>query len=210
MSDRDALMYLYENTQMHPSGWNKEVNWNTERRCNTWYGCRVDEGAHVISVVLSSNRLMGTLWETTRLKQLVNLRSLFLNSNFLKGELPESLGDLVSLEELNIAWNEFEGKIPDRIYSLKHLRVLRLDNNRLTGTLSEDLRNLQQLTLLDVSNNQLTGQIPYVGGENTFTHLGVCKFQPGNKFELPIPATAADFKGYGPGLPDDDSPRGRY
>ena len=196
-------MYLYENTQMHPSGWNKDVNWDTEKRVNTWYGVRVDEGAHAVSVILSSNRVMGRLWETPRLKQLVNLRSLFLNSNFLKGPLPESLGDLVSLEELNVAWNEFEGPIPDRLYTLTRLTVLRLDNNRLTGGLSDQLRNLQALRLIDVSNNQLTGNIPFVAGEGTYERLGVCKFIPGNLFELPIPATALEFKDYGPGLEDE-------
>ena len=144
MSDRDALMYIYENTQMHPSGWTKEVNWNTERRCNLWFGCRIDEGAHVVSIVLSSNRLMGRLLETDRLRQLPNLRQLFLNSNFLKGTLPECLGQLVSLEELNVAWNEFEGIIPESLWSLKHLTVLRLDNNRLTGGLSNQLKNYYQ------------------------------------------------------------------
>jgi len=193
-------MYIYENTQMHASGWVKDVNWDTEKRVNTWYGVRVDEGAHVVAIILSSNRMMGRLLETTRLKQLVNLRSLFLNSNAFKGALPESIGDLVSLEELNVAWNEFEGPIPDSIYTLTHLTVLRLDNNHFTGGLSDELRNLQALRLLDVSNNQLTGNIPFVAGEGTYARLGVCNFKPGNLFEYPIPDTALEFKEYGPGV----------
>ena len=97
MSDRDALMYLYENTQMHPAGWVKETNWDTERRSNVWYGVKVDEGAHVVDIVLSENRLMGILLETDRLKQLPALRMLFLNSNFLKGPIPACLGRVTSL-----------------------------------------------------------------------------------------------------------------
>ena len=59
MGDRDALVYLYEMTQGHTSGWLNESNWNTEVRLNLWHGITVDEGAHVVSCVLGSNRLTG-------------------------------------------------------------------------------------------------------------------------------------------------------
>ncbi len=194
MSDRDALMYIYENTQMHPLGWNVETNWNTEKRCSTWSGIRIDAGAHVTSVVLSENRLMGILLETDRLRQLPNLRTLFLNSNFLKGAIPPCIGTVTSLVELNLAWNEFVGEIPETIYNCTSLTVLRLDNNRLTGVVSESMRNLQQLRHFDVSRNDLTGVIPMIGGESKFPQLGVCNFLPGNNFSGHVPADAIQFK----------------
>ena len=43
MSDRDALVYIYEMTQGHPSGWLKQLFWESERRCGEWYGIEVDE-----------------------------------------------------------------------------------------------------------------------------------------------------------------------
>jgi hypothetical protein len=206
MSDRDALMYIHENTQMHPLGWNYDTNWNTEKRCNVWYGVRVDEGAHVVSIVLSENRLMGKLLETDRLKQLPNLKSLFLNSNFIKGAIPRCLGDLRgSLTELNLAWNELEGNIPESIFSCRLLKVLRLDNNRLTGGLSEALANLQQLRLLDVSNNLLVGGVPRDGGGDFFPSLGFCSFTPGNNFSGVVPANATAYRDWLMSSPSDSA-----
>ena len=192
MGDRDALVYLYEMTQGHSSGWLEETNWETEMRLNMWHGVKVDEGAHVISCVLGSNRLTGSLLETDRLKGLVNMRSLYLDSNFLSGPVPSSLSQLTVLQELNLAWNKFTGRIPEEIYSMIHLQVLRLDNNELEGTISESIGNLTKLRLVNVCNNKLVGMIPKVGDK--LKELRTCEFLPGNNFDGEVPKTAAEMK----------------
>lgn len=192
MGDRDALVYIYEMTQGHSSGWMEETHWQTERRLNMWHGIKVDEGAHVISCVLGSNRLVGYLPETDRLKGLVNLRYLYLDSNFLSRTIPSSLKDLTVLQELNLAWNKFTGRIPDEIYSLVNLTMLRLDNNELEGTVSESLGKLTKLKLLNLCNNKLVGVIPKIGDK--LKDLRTCELIPGNNFEGDVPATAADMK----------------
>ncbi len=179
MSDRDALIYFYQYTQGHSQGWKVQTNWDTEKRCAVWHGVTIDEGAHVKSIVLCDNRLTTfvPLPESTRLKALVNLETLFLNSNFIRGPIPDCLKYLESLLQLNLAWNEFEGHIPESIYTLVNLTVLRLDNNRLTGEISPMLGNLKKLKLLNLGNNQLTGEVPKVGAG--MHNLGVCDFLPG-------------------------------
>ena len=156
------------------------------------YGITVNEGAHVVSCVLGSNRLTGHLPETDRLKRLVNMRYLYLDSNFLCGPVPSSLKDLIVLQELNLAWNKFTGCIPEEIYSLVNLQVLRLDNNELEGTVSESIGNLTKLKLLNVCNNKLVGVIPKVGDK--LRDLRSCDFLPGNNFEGEVPTTASEMK----------------
>jgi hypothetical protein len=201
MGDRDALVYLYEMTQGHTSGWLNETNWDTELRLNLWHGVTVDEGAHVVSCILGSNRLTGDLPETSRLKGLVNMRSLYLDSNFLNGPVPKSLKDLTMLQELNLAWNKFSGRIPEEIYSLANLQVLRLDNNELEGTVSESIGNLTKLKLLNLCNNNLVGLIPKVG--HKLKELRRSEFLPGNKFDGEVPTTAAEMKEHRPEIASD-------
>ena len=88
MGDRDALIYIYEMTQGHCSGWLTDTHWQSEMRVGRWHGIKVDEGAHVTDIVLGNNRMTGELLETDRLKGLVNLRTLFLDSNFLYFVVP--------------------------------------------------------------------------------------------------------------------------
>lgn len=194
MADRDALIYIYEMTQGHCAGWLTETNWQTEIRLNRWHGIKVDEGAHVTDIVLGSNRMSGELLETDRLKGLVNLRAIYLNSNFLYGTIPSSLGDLTVLQELNLAWNKFTGLIPDSIYTLFNLKVLRLDNNEIEGTISEDLGKLRRLRLLNFSNNKLSGAVPKIG--NFLMELRTCDLLPGNDFDdvADVPKTAHEMK----------------
>lgn len=192
MGDRDALIYIYEMTQGHCAGWLIETNWETEKRLNVWHGIKVDEGAHVTDIVLGSNRMVGELLETDRLKGLVNIRAMYLDSNFLFGVIPSSISDLTSIQEINLAWNKFTGFIPESLYTLVNLKVLRLDNNELEGNISDDLGKLRKLRLLNVCNNKLSGPIPKIG--NRLMELRTCELLPGNNFDGDVPKTAAEMK----------------
>ena len=192
MGDRDALIYIYEMTQLHSSGWLVETNWDTERRVSVWHGVTVDEGAHVKNLVLGSNRLSGELLETDRFKGFVNLETIYLDSNSIHGKIPATLSLASSLREVNLAWNKFSWPIPDQIWTLVNLSVLRLDNNELEGSISADLGNLKKLKLLNLCNNKLAGPVPKVG--NKLVELRTCELLPGNHFEGDVPTTAAEMK----------------
>jgi len=195
LSDRDALVCLYEYTR-GVDRWLNNTYWNSERRCGQWFGVKVDEGAHIQSLILTDNRLDGLFYENVRFSSLVNLRTLALGSNLLRGCIPHSFKYFVSLEELDLSWNKFEGEVPEEIYSLVRLRMVRLDNNLLTGELSVNLGRLTNLAFFQIHNNNLSGPIPKVGDK--LPRLNVCEFRPGNpKLEGHVPPDAIEMRKWG-------------
>jgi Leucine rich repeat len=192
LSDRDALVAIYEYTR-GSDRWRTNTYWCSEQRCGKWFGVTVDAGAHVLSIILTDNRLDGFFFENPRFSPLVNLRTLALGSNLLRGNIPHSFKYFVSLEELDLSWNKFEGEIPEEIFSLVHMRMLKLDNNSLTGGISQALGHLTKLAFLQLHNNDLSGPIPKVGDK--LSRLNVCEFRPGNnKLEGPVPPDAIEMR----------------
>jgi len=193
LSDRDALVCLFEYLR-GTERWYSSTYWGSERPCGKWFGVKVDEGAHVTSLVLSDNRLDGVFFENTRFSSLRYVRELYLNNNLIRGEIPRCFGSYFTvIEELNLAWNLFTGEIPEEIFdNMANLRVLRLDNNQLTGPVSPKLGKLTKLKFLQLHNNQLTGEIPKVG--DSLTALNLCEFLPGNKFSGYVPPDAITMR----------------
>ena len=197
LSDRDALVCLYE--YLHGERrWYENTYWNSEKPCGRWYGVKVDEGAHVKSLVLSDNRLDGYFFENTRFSSLRNLRVLWLNNNVISGQIPRCFGTyMVSMEELNLSWNLFTGAIPDEIFdNMRQLRMLRLDNNQLSGELSPKLGQLTRLRFLQLHNNQLCGEVPRVG--HCLPELNLCELLPGNCFRGAVPPDAIRMRAWVP------------
>lgn len=191
LSDRDALAYIYVATR-GADRWRLTDFWLSERPTSKWYGIKVNEGAHVIELKLSDNRLDGQLTETTRLSSLCHLKVLCLDQNLLCGSISVSFRYFVELEELNLAWNLLTGEIPEAIFDLHQLRVLRLDNNQLTGPLSPHLGNLSKLKFLSLHNNRLSGEVPRVG--HKLPVLGCLQLTPGNCFAGEVPGDAQDMR----------------
>ena len=116
--------------------------------------------------------------------QLINLEKLFLQNNYLTGDLPDFLWELKKLKVLNLSNNQFScqipgeihllhlleelwisnnniyGDVPHQIFSLKHLTHLNLSSNNLSGSLSEAVGDLNSLQYLNLYDNRLTGFIP--------------------------------------------------
>lgn len=192
LSDRDALVCIYEYTR-GADRWRLSDYWLTERPCSKWYGVKINEGAHVVELLLPDNRLDGFFFENTRLSSLCYLKVLSLDQNLIRGTIPKSFGYFVAMEELNLAWNLFTGEIPDEIFEMRRLRVLRLDNNQLTGPLSAALGNLSNLKFLSLHNNQLSGEVPKVGSK--LSVLMCCQLIPGNtRFTGFVPSDALEMR----------------
>jgi len=90
------------------------------------------------------------------LKELSNLKELWLDDCSLSGMLPSPILELTALEELRLSNNQIE-EIPSTISKLEHLRILGLDNNRIQQ-LPDNLQHLP-LTKLLIGNNGLQ-QLP--------------------------------------------------
>src|SRR5699024_4919239 len=86
-SDRAALMDLYEATG--GEHWDNNSGWGEGEPSNEWYGIKTNGQGRVIRV---------DLWK-----------------NNLKGQLPESVGNLDKVTYLNVKNNKLTGEIPSSI-----------------------------------------------------------------------------------------------
>ena len=89
-----------------------------------------------------------------------SLKTLNLDHNALRGEIPASLGRLTNLIELYLWGNELSGPIPAQLGDLNNLRDLDLGNNDLSGEIPAALGGLADLVGLGLTQNDLTGPIP--------------------------------------------------
>jgi Secretion system C-terminal sorting domain/Leucine Rich repeats (2 copies) len=144
--DSLQLVALYNAT----GGANWTNTWNLNQPINTWYGVTLNATGCVSTILLSNNRLIGTIPNFN----LPNLQSLGLNNNQLTGNIPNF--NLPNLQSLWLYQNQLSGSIPN--FNLPNLQNLFLGNNRLTGSIPNfNLPNLQSLYLVE---SQLTGNIP--------------------------------------------------
>ncbi|MCZ0940639.1 MAG: hypothetical protein OXJ55_18485 [Caldilineaceae bacterium] len=155
-SDREALVALYNATG--GANWTNNTNWLSDRPLDEWHGVHTDEFGRVTSLMLGTNRLIGTL--PSELGDLANLTNLDLTHNQLSGALPFELGDLANLTDLWLAGNQLSGALPPELGNLTNLRWLYLSDNQLSGSLPSELGNLANLTLLYLPGNQLSGALP--------------------------------------------------
>ncbi|CAM0146221.1 unnamed protein product [Urochloa decumbens] len=93
------------------------------------------------------------------------LQYLFLAKNQLSGKFPSAIANLHSLIIVALRMNKFIGAVPECLGTLKSLQVLRLDSNNFTGHVPSSLSNLSNLIGLDLGSNQLDGHIPPSLGE---------------------------------------------
>lgn len=176
MTEREILELLFDATD--GSNWHTKQNWYTNAHFCEWYGISCDDAKSVVSIVLGSNQLRGTV--PTAIYQLPNLgrislfsnniefsfdgidrartlKSLILDSTGLKSL--EGVGQARGLVELNVRSNELKGSIPDEVQRLVHLEMLEVSNNTLSGPLPSWLGKLPVLETFIASNNQFNGPL---------------------------------------------------
>jgi len=165
--DYIALRALYLSTDgdnwTDTTGWPNVDFFNTNPtlpngiNMNNWYGITVSNGC-VTSVYLDNNYLIGNL--PVEIGNLTNLTNLYLHNNELIGEIPEEIGNLTNLINLYLRNNNLSGDIPVGIGNLTNLTNLLLSYNNLSGNIPVDIGNLTNLEHLSLSKNGLSGDIP--------------------------------------------------
>ncbi len=154
ITQRNALIALYNATD----GPNWTNTWDLNADMSTWYGVNLDGSGNVLTLILHSNNLTGTIPpEIGNLTHLVDLR---LNQNNISGIFPPEIGNLIDLNLLFLDNNAIQGDIPSSIGNLSKLTMLSLGRNQLSGTIPLEIGNLTSITFLQISENQLTGSIP--------------------------------------------------
>jgi hypothetical protein len=162
---RYALAVLYYS--LKGANWFSNGRWLSDRNVCEWMGVQCgsttapDGTVNIVlkGITLRNLNLSGEV--PPEIGFLTYLESLELQQNwFLKGSLPETVGNLRNLQHIIIFSTSLSGSIPDSIGDLLELRTLNLRGNKLFSQIPQTLRNLYQLETLDLSDNKLTGSIP--------------------------------------------------
>jgi Leucine-rich repeat (LRR) protein len=109
-------------------------------------------------LILTGNKISGTI--PKEIGHLTNLSLLYMEKNFLTGNLPISLGNLQELFVLSLSQNKLSGQIPRSIGNLNQLSELYLQENFLSGPIQEALGRCKNLGMLNLSHNSFNGSIP--------------------------------------------------
>ncbi|EEF43738.1 inactive leucine-rich repeat receptor-like serine/threonine-protein kinase At1g60630 [Ricinus communis] len=152
-SDAEALLTL--KSSIDPSN---SLPWPQGSDACKWRGIKECMNGRVTKLVLEYLNLRGTL-DAKTLNQLDQLRVLSFKGNSISGQIP-SLSGLVNLKSLFLNSNNFSGNFPDSITSLHRLKVVVLADNQISGPLPVSLLKLARLYVLNLQDNRFTGPIP--------------------------------------------------
>ena len=112
--DSLALVDLYDSTG--GTAWTHHTNWLTTAAVNTWYGVSLDTNGRVTSLLLNSNKLIGTI--PASIGTLNKVQNLYLNSNHLSGPLPgTAFNNFTRIKLLDLSDNYFNFDGVDSIHS---------------------------------------------------------------------------------------------
>ncbi|RLM56041.1 tyrosine-sulfated glycopeptide receptor 1 [Panicum miliaceum] len=106
-----------------------------------------------------NNDLQGIL-DASNLVRLNNLIILDVGSNGLRGNIPDSIGQLSRLEELHLDNNLMSGELPSALGNCTGLRYITIRNNSFKGDLSRVNFSRLDLRTADFSMNNFTGTVP--------------------------------------------------
>ncbi|MFD1001330.1 RHS repeat-associated core domain-containing protein [Ohtaekwangia kribbensis] len=156
-----ALMALYAATAgpgwTNKNGW-KDANPSVRQSVTGWSGITTNSSGYVTGLVLSGNKLSGTI--PAQIGNLCQLQQLTLSENTLTGEVPVQISNLQSLSYLALQNNQLSGSILDKVSNIPSMVTLYLQGNQFSGSIPSSIKNLKQLQLFHIGNNKLSGVIP--------------------------------------------------
>jgi hypothetical protein len=112
-----ALMGFFESTG--GKYWRKSTNWGSSKPVSEWFGIGVNNSGKVITLSLRSNYLRGNIPESISL--LTSLQYLDLDNNQLVGSIPDSLSTMVNLSDLWLSGNHLS--IPTVTRTILHYKL---------------------------------------------------------------------------------------
>uniref|UniRef100_J3MTG5 non-specific serine/threonine protein kinase n=1 Tax=Oryza brachyantha TaxID=4533 RepID=J3MTG5_ORYBR len=147
------------------------------------------ENCRLEKFILSYNYLRGEIPEW--IGNCSSLTQIGFVNNSLTGQIPSSIGLLRNLSYLVLSQNSLSGPIPPEIGNCQLLIWLHLDVNQLEGTVPKELANLRNLQLLYLFDNRFTGEFPEdIWGIQSLEHVDIYN----NNFTGHLPPMLAEMK----------------
>ncbi|KAH7838024.1 hypothetical protein Vadar_021150 [Vaccinium darrowii] len=87
-----------------------------------------------------------------------------LDSQGLRGFLPNEISKLRHLQSINLSVNNIHGPIPSSLGTVTSLEILDLSYNFFNGSIPESLGQLTSLRRLNLNSNSLSGRVPAMLG----------------------------------------------
>ena len=139
--------------------WKKKDKWVSEEPIWDWQGVNGNQEKGVWGLELLGYYLKGQLPEL--IGEFSNLERLVIDSSpELTGSLPETFGQLHNLEYFDLGHTGMTS-LPDYFADLTNLKTFIVSNNEMmTGSLPESLGYLEGLSTVVIIDNNITGEIP--------------------------------------------------
>ncbi|WRX20146.1 Leucine-rich repeat - like 10 [Theobroma cacao] len=172
------------------SGWWSSYNNLISNRCN-WPGISCNNDGSITNFYPPPNIVkVGVKFGKMNFSSFPNLVHLNLNDHGLNGSIPPEIATLSKLKNLYLNWNYLTGELPS-LGNLSQLAELDFSHNEISGFISQELGNLKSLVLLRLSWNNLTRSIPSaLGFLSNLTHLEMRS----NQFYNYIPPEIGELK----------------
>ena len=199
LTEKNAVKDLFLTLRGH--SWSRKFGWIGQNKTLTKPEIKVFEAAvplyDGISVSLLANGInsvygvdlggygcCGNL--TSKISDLQQCQTLFMELNEISGPLPNSIGELVNLEYLNLSGNNLEGPLQRRmILNFVKLRQFDLSFNSLSGSIPDAFQNVTKLAELNLSGNNFSGTFP--PSISCLLNLKILKIYSNNlEDELPV------------------------
>ena len=155
---REILLELY-NTMDGPS-WTSNEGWGTAADLNDWAGVTYDAKYRNLSLSFNGFGLKGELPESLgEIGDLLYYLS-FKNEPGITGTIPESFSKLTGLHRLEIVGTSMTS-LRDCFAGMTRLDFISIQNNlNMSGPLPESVADLPRMNSLVIVNNAFTGTIP--------------------------------------------------
>jgi hypothetical protein len=184
MKQRFSLATLFYATAGE-TNWKNRSGWlrATTHECK-WYGCYCPDNRTITAIGLQSNKLRGSLPEEVYLLDSLEFIQLELNRELI-GKLTSNIGTLRTLKLLKMHGTNLSGRLPTELGLLTNLSGISLSATYVTGSIPTEIGNLHQLRSFDLGYARLRGSIPTeLGGLSLLQTLDLSE----NRLSSTVPA----------------------